>query len=624
MNRIIRLYGTFFLLACHALLSAQDGDTTILEAQLLHANHSDSIDLMQTWAWDNRKQNSRVAATYTEAARDLTTDSLQYHQLTRQLASILRYKGDFFAALDTFEASLIYFTQQKNELEIALTQFELSALHAAMGNFSTSDSLLRLSKPLLIENAASNAFVRSYLIEATNLFYQNKYDLARERYEEVLRICDMPNHVASKAIVLRSFGFFEKQMGNYDASLRHFFEAMELGLEDYHQNTALIHVSGIYQILEDWDRALQYELEGLAVSKKLNQPIGVALHLKELGHIHLSQEKTAEALQYFYRSLAIAQTTDTQYMILGDLLKNIGEIHKKQGQTASATSNFEQAITYFDRAIEDFENNTTAENTHSRDANKVRCLKALVLFELDQLEEARIVAEKCLEIAATENDQYVSLYMNELLAKIYIAKGEPQKANAYEAAYLQIEKDLVDLDEMRSIAAIEISQKEQSTNMTSTKVQLSSAWWIALLIVLALILFGVIWYQKNSGQQVGESATVTEVAATTSNTNPPGSNIKNMSTFLLETIEQEKDWASFTTYFQHIHPDFFKQLKVQYPTITSNELNLSALLKLNIQNKEIAQLLGISPDSVRKAQHRLSKKIDLAADQSVRDYMILF
>ncbi|MCE7993657.1 MAG: sigma-70 family RNA polymerase sigma factor [Roseivirga sp.] len=54
---------------------------------------------------------------------------------------------------------------------------------------------------------------------------------------------------------------------------------------------------------------------------------------------------------------------------------------------------------------------------------------------------------------------------------------------------------------------------------------------------------------------------------------------------------------------------FQSQLKHRYPRLTSYDLRLCTYLKSNLSTKEIATLLNITPDSVKKAKHRLRKKL---------------
>ena len=75
-------------------------------------------------------------------------------------------------------------------------------------------------------------------------------------------------------------------------------------------------------------------------------------------------------------------------------------------------------------------------------------------------------------------------------------------------------------------------------------------------------------------------------------------------------------------HFETVHPEFFKNLKIKHPNITSNELRLCAYLLMNLNNKEIALLLYISNDAVQKAKYRLKKKLSLTSEDKLLDYLL--
>ena len=108
---------------------------------------------------------------------------------------------------------------------------------------------------------------------------------------------------------------------------------------------------------------------------------------------------------------------------------------------------------------------------------------------------------------------------------------------------------------------------------------------------------------------------------TTKNDPPP---IYDMTAFLSANLNSSKDWASFEHYFEKVHKDFFKNLRATYPTISPNELNICALIKLNLRNKDIAQVLGISHQSVHRAINRLAKKMDLPEKETLRITIMKF
>lgn len=87
-------------------------------------------------------------------------------------------------------------------------------------------------------------------------------------------------------------------------------------------------------------------------------------------------------------------------------------------------------------------------------------------------------------------------------------------------------------------------------------------------------------------------------------------------------INNEEDWAFFEKAFKNADKDFLKNIKEQHPELTPNDLKLCAYLRLNLSSKEIAPLLNISVRSVEVKRYRLRKKMDLAHEQGLTDYIL--
>ncbi|EKB49603.1 hypothetical protein B879_01807 [Cecembia lonarensis LW9] len=87
-------------------------------------------------------------------------------------------------------------------------------------------------------------------------------------------------------------------------------------------------------------------------------------------------------------------------------------------------------------------------------------------------------------------------------------------------------------------------------------------------------------------------------------------------------ILTEEDWSVFRKLFERLHPGFMTQLKQSMPGITTAELRLASLIKMQYTAKEMADILGVSPDSVYKARYRLRTKLNLENEQSL-EYLIL-
>ncbi|MGB5364505.1 MAG: LuxR C-terminal-related transcriptional regulator, partial [Aureibaculum sp.] len=95
---------------------------------------------------------------------------------------------------------------------------------------------------------------------------------------------------------------------------------------------------------------------------------------------------------------------------------------------------------------------------------------------------------------------------------------------------------------------------------------------------------------------------------------------------LLKTIEKNintsKDWEVFESNFNEIHDSFFKNLAEKHIHLTPKDLKLCAYLKMNLNTKEIAPIMGISPRGVEIHRYRLRKKLNLNSDENLNEYFM--
>ena len=89
-------------------------------------------------------------------------------------------------------------------------------------------------------------------------------------------------------------------------------------------------------------------------------------------------------------------------------------------------------------------------------------------------------------------------------------------------------------------------------------------------------------------------------------------------------LTDKDDWLVFELHFRNAHADFFDKLREKHPDLSSNDIKLSAYLKLNLSSKEIASLMNISIKSVEQGRWRLRKKLNLPKDSSLVNYIQSF
>lgn len=75
-----------------------------------------------------------------------------------------------------------------------------------------------------------------------------------------------------------------------------------------------------------------------------------------------------------------------------------------------------------------------------------------------------------------------------------------------------------------------------------------------------------------------------------------------------QMILTEADWQNFKLLFEKTYPSFFKILRDKAPGITEAEQRMAALIKIQLNTKQIAAMQGIGLDSVHKTRHRLRQR----------------
>lgn len=96
---------------------------------------------------------------------------------------------------------------------------------------------------------------------------------------------------------------------------------------------------------------------------------------------------------------------------------------------------------------------------------------------------------------------------------------------------------------------------------------------------------------------------------------------EDLKKLLSQVDHADKHWKEFTFHFDMVHTDFFKHLHEKFKSLTTNDERHAVFLKLRMTNKEVANVLGITPDAVKKARQRLRKKLQFETTAEMKEYM---
>lgn len=98
-------------------------------------------------------------------------------------------------------------------------------------------------------------------------------------------------------------------------------------------------------------------------------------------------------------------------------------------------------------------------------------------------------------------------------------------------------------------------------------------------------------------------------------------NLTRLQASIEENITKDADWNAFNKNFDQVYGDYVKRLLKLHPDLTTSEKRLCCYIRMGLQSKEIAPLINISFKSVEMARYRLRKKMNLANDEKLSEYL---
>lgn len=85
------------------------------------------------------------------------------------------------------------------------------------------------------------------------------------------------------------------------------------------------------------------------------------------------------------------------------------------------------------------------------------------------------------------------------------------------------------------------------------------------------------------------------------------------------SILTEEDWQTFQRLFDKAYPGFITRAKEAYNDLSLSELRYFVLSRMKLSYREMAAMLGVSPNTVQVLRHRIRKKHHFADNEELED-----
>ena len=419
-------------------------------------------------------------------------------------------------------------------------------------------------------------------------------------------------------------------------------------------------ISTIYIRQKKYDEAMHLSSQVVDELKDKNDTSGtLGLAYNSLGSLHDLKNEKAEAESYY--TLALKEF---------EKAKNIAYLptsYCRLGEIAATKNDRESSGNYFNKAL------TIAESSENKQAQVTALIatgKWFMKFENDLL-QAEIYYNKARIIAMSLSDKIFEIKTIEALIELKKQEGDFEEVSKLQNQVIVIKDSFYSFEREQIVKSLEVqfdvSEKNRKLELVSAEKEVSKLtnYLLILLLVVLIVVFTISFFflkrinkrdkqllktkeelvvlmeeQKQMKEQqfqndiefkesqlsavtiqMLEKNELLDEIKTILNKKEPTSE-KEIKKLISKYTIQDNNWKDFDNYFESVNKNFYTRLKQKYPEISSNDLKICALIKLNLSIKEMASILNISPDSVKTARHRLRKKLQLNTEENLTNFIL--
>ncbi len=493
--------------------------------------------------------------------------------------------------------------------------------------------------------------------------------------QNALLLSNQLGYTAGKAKAQRVLGVAYWTLGEAKQAL----ENLNLAQADYSEirdeegfANSLMNTGMVYADIGDFEKALAIYDQSIQKFTALGLNRRIATTFTKIGEVFLRQGNLEEAKDYLTNALDMHSEDEYVY--------GMGEAHNKLAIALLSQGELEQADYHLRRAV------ALGQQVKDEDGLIGNLIQYGRLQRLRQnySDAEQHLQEALLKAKEKQLRKYTLEAYNEL-KQLKKEQGEFEDSFRYYDAYIALKDSIFNTDKSKQIAAIEFGQeleaKEKEIALLQEKERNSKIVnWSLGLGALGLAIIGFLLFnnqrQKNLRERdslkreqelltskeelsktelenarlkqnelqqqiafknkeltsytlnfVQKNELLLQLQEKISSTKGAEAAVQNK---LLQELERsirqhvniDRDWEDFKRFFEEVHTDFYLKLKGKHPDLSANDLKICTLTRLNLNVKETASILGISPESAKTARYRLRKKLGLSPEQEILDYFL--
>lgn len=556
-----------------------------------------------------------------------------------------------------YRARLLADKIQLPEVNLALSELYFQKQNIDSMLFLLEEAI-EISEGVNINSETKKTLYNRY---AEALYYKSDYKRSNQYYKKAGQICLQQNDSVTYSNALIDRSYIYEFWGQRDSALLLLENVLSISEKiDYTEGVARasMGIGNLYYGLDNWEKALGFYKKALQAAQKINNVRGIGIIRLNIGMIYIETGDNDRAEQNIIQAIEMLKQSES-FIQLALAYDDLAIIYSKKGDKKKV-DNYLQLALQLQKKYADKQEVAIGYNVHADCYSRLKDYK-----------KSNTYLDSCIAIASQTNFKL-------MLQKSYRLYAENLKAlNQYKLAYQYIEKssEVQDsilsenfqkqlaefdvkyktLEKQSEIERLQSEEKLQKANFRNLLMGSLSIFFILVLVAYYYVLqrkrqkeidelkmaklemeskqlanqlelknkelttHALNMVQKNK-MLSGISNSIVEII--NSSNGDMSKNLKSLKRNVESSLQSEKEWNIFKTYFEQVNEGFIQQLNAINPQLSNNEVRLSTLLKLNMTNKEIASILNITHQSVKNAQYRLKGKLKIPANDDLRSFLL--
>lgn len=502
--------------------------------------------------------------------------------------------------------------------------------------------------------AGVNDSARYYYEKSLNLskknqskldFFGSKFSLLGLDYEtysymeikanisELSQYIDTSKDGDSYSMLLNLLGDYQLKNGKHEEAIKTLLKANSIiNIKRYRNKLVNFNILGLtYSAINLLDESLHYLTKGYQLSKEHNDSLFMAVLKTNIGIVYWRKGNYDVAFKDFDESYDL-------FLKINDF-NNLAQLNYSMGRCYFDTKDKSKGLKHFKKGLD-----LSIEYGTAREKLLGYIIVGQAYFSSNELDSSGNYLNKGKELSemAKVKDVYLLGQLNFYLAELNYKQKKFENAYDYLIKY-QAFKDSSENLELKRKASfglykneiLEAKRQEEKLLDEVKEVKKLNVFLILFILAVVLMIFGFIFFRnlfikqqievyhlkmkiaeeekefaKQNIQRLKEDMINKNLLIKELEYENQIKLDESLSTRMIENLSNEKNWARFLIDFELLFPNFISDLEKAYPKLKKNDFRLITLYKLKLTDKEIADILNVSYDSIRIMKYRLKEKIN--------------